>query len=150
MKLKILIFVLLMEIFAGIFLQACASCGYFEKKSAPYELKAQMVIDPSAIYEGAGLEYSFYNKSDKTVKALTFVFFLNSDEEVSFEVFENLIELEVCAFVEPQSFVEDCVSLDSFLYEVPEEPYQLDYLYVSRIVYEDGSEWTDPFGVCAF
>ena len=76
MKFKILIFVLLMEIFAGIFLQACATCGNFEKKSSPYELKAQMVIEPSAIYEGAGLEYSFFNKSDKTVKALTFVFFL--------------------------------------------------------------------------
>lgn len=150
MKLKILIFVLLMEIAAGILLQSCATFRDNEKKSAPYELKAQMVIEPSLIYETAGFEFSFLNKSDKTVKALTFVFFLNSDEESSFEVFENLIKLEVNAVVEPQSFVEDCVSLDLFLYEVPEEPYLLDYLYVSRIVYEDGSEWTDPFGVYLF
>ena len=150
MKFKILVFVLVIEIFAGILLHSCVSCGDLGTKTVPYELKAQMVIEPSSIYDSAGLEYSFYNKSDKAVKSLTFVFFLNGDEESSFEVFENLIELEVSAVVEPQNFIEDCVSLDSFLYEVPEEPYQLDYLYVSRIVYEDGSEWTDSFGVCAF
>ena len=41
------------------------------------------------------------------------------------------------------------ISFDS-MNQFPEEALYVDYLYVSRIEYEDGSLWEDPFGLTAF
>ena len=35
-------------------------------------------------------------------------------------------------------------------YAVTQDPLLVDYLYVSKIEYEDGSRWEDPYGLVAF
>ena len=44
--------------------------------------------------------------------------------------------------------INGCISLDPFLFEIPDYEYEVDYLYVSLITYEDDSVWSDPFGLC--
>ena len=38
-------------------------------------------------------------------------------------------------------------NLDKYFYAAAQGKYETEYLYVSRIVYSDGSEWSDPFGL---
>ena len=40
-------------------------------------------------------------------------------------------------------------SLDDYISEMPDEAYQIDFLYVSKIEYDDGGVWEDPYGVHA-
>jgi hypothetical protein len=39
------------------------------------------------------------------------------------------------------------IPMDDYLTIVPDEPYKIDFMYVRKIEYADGSEWTDPFGM---
>ena len=130
-------------------LAACSQNSNIFAKNPPYAVKAEMVTDSSSIYEVAGLDFSFLNKSDQAVKSLTLVFYMFDEDGNPPGLGSNNVELEIIACVDAKSLLEDCVSLDQFLYEIPDEPYQLDYLYVSRIVYEDGQVWSDPFGMYA-
>ena len=130
----------------GFILFSGCSMNYAFAKNAPYALQAKMVTEPSAIYEAAGLDFSFLNKESQKVKSITIVFFMYDEEGNAPSIGPNNAELEIFVDVEAGELVEDCVCIDSLLYEIPEEPYQLDYLYVSRICYEDGSEWRDPYG----
>ena len=119
-----------------------------EKKAVkkPYSISAGMTIEKSNIYENAGLDFEFYNKSEKTVVSFTIVFLVyDFYQDFSGDESGN-ISLEVFAEIKGRSEIEDCISLDGLFSEVPEETYQLDYLYVSRIIYSDGSEWTDSSG----
>lgn len=128
-----------------IFFSSC-SMNYAFAKNAPYALQAKMVTEPSEIYEAAGLDFTFLNKDSQKVKSITLVFFMYDEEGNPPAIGPNNAELEIFVEVEPGEFVEDCICIDQLLYEIPDEPYQLDYLYVSRILYEDGSEWRDPYG----
>ena len=50
----------------------------------------------------------------------------------------------------PDEIFEICLSLDSYMIFVPRSLMEIDYLYVSKIHYADGSVWEDPFGFSAF
>lgn len=135
-----------------ILLTSCSS-GFsataFEKKSIPYGISAKMVIEPSNVYEIAGVDFTFLNKADKGVKAFTLMFFMYDEDGDPPGIGNNGVSLEILVDIEKGAREDDIVSLDQFLYEIPDIPYQLDYVYVSRIVYDDGSEWRDPFGMYA-
>ena len=135
-----------------IWLSSCSSnigINAFEKKFVPYALSAKMVTDASSVYEVAGIDFSFLNRECKPVKSFTMVFFMYDEDGNSPGIGNNGVKLEVVVDVAAGEWEEDLISIDRFLYEIPDTPYQLDYLYVSRIVYEDGSEWSDPFGMYA-
>ena len=112
----------------------------------PYSLSAEMTVENSSIYENAGLEIEFENKSEKTVKAFSIVFFVFNEDEGFLESESGNICLEVFCNLSAWNSIEDCISLDGFFSEVLEDACQLDYLYVSRITYADGSFWEDPSG----
>ena len=128
----------------------CSGCELFAKENLPYLIDAEMVIDDSSEYEIAGLNFDFYNRDKRNVKSFTMVFYLFDDEGNPVSLGKNNIVLTVETSVNGGERVQGCLSLDSFLYEFPEERYQVDYLYLSRIEYEDDSVWSDPFGLLAF
>ena len=138
--------------FLLIFLSSCSSnlgINAFEKKSLPYALSARMVTDASSVYEVAGIDFSFLNREKKAVKSFTMIFFMYDEDGNPPGIGNNGIKLEILVDIAAGECEEDLISIDQFLYEIPDIPYQLDYLYVSRILYEDGSEWRDPFGMYA-
>ena len=140
----------ILKILALILLSSCSSnlgINAFEKKSVPYALSAKMVTDASSVYEVAGIDFSFLNRGAKAVKSFTMVFFMYDEDGNPPGIGNNGVKLEVVVDVAAGECEEDLISLDRFLYEIPDSPYQLDYLYVSRILYEDGSEWSDPYGM---
>jgi hypothetical protein len=143
---------IVIKLAALIFLSSCSSnfgINAFEKKSIPYALNAKMVTEASNIYEMAGIDFSFYNRDSKPVKSFTMVFFMYDEDGNPPGIGNNGVKLEIDVDVAAGECEEDIICIDRFMYEIPDSPYQLDYLYVSRIVYADGSEWSDPFGMYA-
>ena len=101
-------------------------------------------------YSVCGLNFQFYNQSVKQVKEISVAFFLfDKDGEPAREC-SNRINLEIESRIEAGDSLKKCISLDRFMNQFPEEALYVDYLYVSRIEYEDGSFWEDPFGLTAF
>lgn len=139
--------------FKTIFFLFCvlfSSCNLFANEKIPYLISGEMVLDSSSKYNAAGFDFCFINKSEKNVKNFTIVFYIFDEDGNPPAMGRNNIVINVKSNVLANESFENCVSMDSFLYEIPEEPYEIDYLYVSRIVYEDDSEWNDSFGLYAF
>lgn len=127
-----------------------SNCKLFANEKIPYLINGEMVLDSSSKYEAAGFDFYFINKSEKNIKSFTIVFYVFDEDGNPPLMGRNNIVITVNSNVLAKESLENCVSMDSFLYEIPEEPYEIDYLYVSRIVYEDDSVWTDPFGLYSF
>jgi len=142
MKSKLLIFCLIVSVFS--------SCTMFGKTNVPYLIDGNMRIDESTEYTFGGLELKLLNKSEKSITSFTLVFFMfDSDGNIPAYGRSSLV-LTINAEIAGGESFEHLLSLDKYLVEVPEEPYQIDYMYLSKIVYENGEIWTDPFGTLAF
>jgi len=116
----------------------------------PYYADGQVSLDAAAgEFDRAGMYVTFYNTSDRNVKKVTFNFFLyDADGNPPFAGI-NSISADYTEEVKAHGTVDFCVSLDGYVIVPPDEPYQVDYIFASRIEYEDGTVWEDPFGVCA-
>lgn len=134
------------------FLFGC--CSLFNKTDVadvPYIAEGRMEIDEnSGDYEIAGLNLFFMNKSEKNVSEFTVVFYLFDVDGEPISGGKSNIVLTVKESVSSMESLRCCVSLDKYFSIVPETAYAVDYFYVSRIVYENGDVWTDPFGMNAF
>ena len=115
---------------------------------APYSIVGEMEINQKT--EEAFLEYTFCNDSKKVVKDFTIVFYVfDSDGDVPLKNKNNIvvrIQMEVGAKEE----LSDRIKLNEYLSYIPEEPFFVDYLYVSSINYIEGTLWNDPFGFEVF
>jgi hypothetical protein len=115
---------------------------------APYSIVGEMEINQKT--EEAFLEYTFCNDSKKVVKDFTIVFYVfDSDGDVPLKNKNNIvvrIQMEVGAKEE----LSDKIKLNEYLSYIPEEPFFVDYLYVSSINYIEGTLWNDLFGFEVF
>jgi hypothetical protein len=59
----------------------------------------------------------------------------------------NIFEIKKLIFISPSENKEVVLSLDRFIHIAPTEPYLIDFFYISRIEYSDGSIWADKHGV---
>ncbi len=144
MKAKILL------LFILIFLQSCEVLEQANIKSnVPYMLKLYTPSENFLNSETQKVEYTFFNNSAKSVKSITIVLFL-APEEDSTELNEYNFELEIQTFVEPHYYIEDFICFTDLFMEVSESSFIFEYFYVSRIIYQDDSEWKDPLGSFMF
>lgn len=125
-------------------------CSLVAGESAPYIIDGKMVVESSSKYEAAGFEFYFINKSNKQIKNFTMVFYIYDEEGNPPGLGKNNIVINVASSIKAGESLSGCVSLDSYISEIPEEPYTVDYLYVSKITYEDNSVWDDPFGFAVY
>ena len=135
------------RVFLCLFVMFFGSCKMFSATATPYQISGEFVMEEdSEKYKNAGFEFNFTNMSTKRVKSFTLVFFLfDEDGEPPLGVKNNIV-LSITRTVESGQTVEGCISLDKYIYTIPEYPYEIDYLYVSQINYDDGSVWKDPLG----
>lgn len=126
------------------------SCNLCSSEIIPYFIDGEFVMEDSSVYSIAGMNFDFTNRSEKNVKSFTLVFFMFDEDGNPPSFGRNNIAVTVTAQVNSGENLKGCVCLDSFMNEIPEEPYTLDFLYVSNIRYEDDSIWSDPFGLSAF
>ena len=133
-----------------VFCFVISSCSLFARESIPYLVNAEMVTESeNCEFQAAGLDLYFFNRSEKAVLSFTLVFFLFDEDGEAISDGRSNIVLSVKSRVEAGDVLESCVSLDQFFYSIPEYAYDIDYLYVSRIEYEDGEIWQDPLGMLA-
>ena len=84
------------------------------------------------------------------IKEFELVFFLfDSDGEPAYEC-PGRISFSIEKEIDPDEVFNICLSLDSYMIFVPQSLLEIDYLYVSKIVYANGSVWEAPFGFSAF
>ena len=126
-------------------------CSAFSLERSPYTINADFVMDEeSSVYKICGVELSFSNLATETVKEFEVVFFLfDSDGEPAYEC-PNRLAFSIEREIGPDEDFSVCLSLDSYMTFVPQSLLEIDYLYVSRITYADGSIWVDPYGFSAF
>jgi len=126
-----------------------ASCVSADNFSCPYQISNPRVeighFEES--HEYAGLHFTIFNDSTKDIDSflLTFTVY-DSDEKNPFNC-SNCIVSKCEVFLASKSSIDSVVSLDKYISEIPDEPYIVDFLYVSEIRYSDGSVWKDPYGM---
>lgn len=127
------------------------ACKTYSFEAVPYVMTGDFVMeDNSSDYEICGVDLFLLNKSEKEITKLNIVFFLfDHDGEPAFEC-QNKISVELERSVSAGDTSSFCISLDQFLNSVPEENLLVDYLYLAKIDYADGSVWEDPYGLVAF
>lgn len=120
-----------------------------KRPQAPYFIdgKIDSQADNSEI---CSVELIFHNKSEKKVAEYTAVFFLFDEDGEVYSNAKNNFSLTVEQEILPDEIFECSICLDEFFYEDCDDFLTLDYLYVSKIKYADGSIWQDPFGLAAF
>lgn len=115
---------------------------------APYSIVGEMEINQKT--EEAFLEYTFCNDSKKVVKDFTIVFYVfDSDGDVPLKNKNNIV-VRIQMEVGEKEELSDKIKLNEYLSYIPEEPFFVDYLYVSSINYIEGTLWNDPFGFEVF
>ena len=127
----------------------CTSCSAFAQINIPYSIKGDLSIEESELYDYVGFNFSIKNKSEKRINTVTVVFYVfDENGEPPFGM-KNHIVLNINCNIEPNEIIEDCISLDEFIFSFESSGYVIDYLYISQILYDDGAVWTDSFGVFA-
>lgn len=98
------------------------------------------------LFDFVGVLTKFYNTSNKDIRSL----------EVSFDVFDrktekspfvnsNHITSNFNSTIASGQGIELCVSLDSYVFTIPEEKYVIQNYCVRYILFADGTRWNDPF-----
>lgn len=123
---------------------SCSTFGQtFER---PYLIKGEMIVDESSYDEYASLEIEFFNKENKKIESfnISCLFF---DEEGNTALWGNSrFTAEIKIDVPAGEKITANFCLDPYLSEIPEKPYQVEYLFVTSILYEDGTIWKDSLG----
>ena len=125
----------------------------------PYSIKGD--FEGSADENSSSYTFSgqFDNKSEKPVSSFTVVFYVfDQDGNCPLQKRNNVVCM-INESIPSGSNFEFNINMDEYLHESSydydseedeEREYRTEYLYVSRICYEDGTEWSDPFGLEAF
>lgn len=123
-------------------------CSSVLNEDCPYLIaNKNFEIGNDGSFDFAGVNFTFYNGAKKDVKSFTLSFMLyDSDGNNPFVGSNNVIE-SFDESVLSETSQDFSLSLDKYLSVVPNEPYKIDFMYVKRIVYTDGTEWSDPFGM---
>jgi hypothetical protein len=100
-------------------------------------------------YRWAGACITVCNKTNKPIEKCTVSFFVyNSDGTIPF-IGTNRIKTSYKNEIAPGDSADIIISLDPYMSCIPAEPYKLDFVYAEKIMYTDGSSWSDPFGMFA-
>ena len=125
------------------------SCS-FAMEPVPYSVKGEMLLDSEDYPDTPSFNYEFRNRSDKEIKAFTLVFYLFDEEGNPPDGGRSNVIVTVEADIQPAERKSGSFDLEKVFPVIPEETYSVDFLYVSKIAYADGTEWTDPFGLKVF
>lgn len=97
----------------------------------------------------AGIEFDFYNRASVAVESFTVNCRLYAaDGEKNPLAGSNEVTARFDSPVQPGELKHLCISLDSRIASIPQDPFLVDYFTVPEIVYADGSVWKDT--LCVF
>jgi len=120
------------------------------REKLPYAISGMVNENEEGLSEQKTMELSFDNLSKKEISSFTTVMFVFDQEGNSVLKNKNSLVLKFEERVLPGENLTVSVLLDSYVYDMEDEYYEIEYLYVSIIEYCDGSYWYDPFGLKRF
>ena len=125
------------------------SCTSMESLTCPYLIENPRVElgESEGSYKYAGMRFSLFNESEKTIENFTMSFMLYDSDGNSPFLGSNCIVSKCKWRIQPGAENDFVISLDPYISVLPDEPYQIDYIYLREICYSDGSSWKDPFGM---
>ena len=88
--------------------------------------------------------------SQKNIKSFTMVFYVFDEDGASPLYARNNVVLTIDEQIPAETKYDFSLNIDKFFYENSDGEYETEYLYVSKIAYEDDTEWTDPLGLEIF
>lgn len=121
-----------------------SGCKLSGEENCQYTIIGNVVLDENnPNYEIGGFEFKIANFFPKAMKKFI----------VCFTIFdENGIPLckpmfEINGTLKSKEYATICLNLDDYLVNIESRNLVADFIYLSKIVFEDGSEWSDPFGL---
>lgn len=114
----------------------------FARGKKPYYIAGNVSLSYSGEYSIAGLNLELYNRSNKGIESFTAVFRL-CDEDGLPPFDEDIITMDIEQYIPPYESIETCISLDDLIDEAPDDPYEVEMLFIKSITYDDGSVWQD-------
>lgn len=139
-------FVVFIAFLIGLVMMSCCS---FNALRAPYVITEERVTigEEEGVFSSAGAFFTLYNNTDKTMCSCTLSFRIYDYDGEASTVGGNLITTDFKGIVLPKTTEQIVVSLDDMVSGELADGYQFDFVYVSRILFSDGSSWNDPVGV---
>lgn len=104
---------------------------------------------PSAVssFQFAGMTFVCNNTSAKRIRSLEVSFIAYTSKAGGNPFYgSNVITALVTADIPSDSSATCEISLDEHLACIPGKPLFIDCFHVTKVAFEDGSEWTDPYG----
>jgi hypothetical protein len=138
-------------IFIGLLMMSCCDFRGFEL-SPPYVVteKKVKVCENAGVHQFAGAYFTVCNTAEKAISELCVSFCLYDEDGNASALGSNCICGTYARNIAPHDKAQIIVSLDEAVGGVLQETYQLDYVYLKKIVYEDGSVWNDEWGMYAW
>ena len=129
-------------------------CKGYSKDSydvIPYVADCEFVMEEGASdYSICGVNFFVLNKSEKNICSMNIVFFLfDKDGEPASEC-RSKLSFETEKTIAGGTESSFCIPLDQYMNAIPSEALFVDYLYLAKINYDDGTVWEDPLGLAAF
>ncbi len=137
-------------LFLSFFMMLIVSCE--TAIQAPYVISHLecSIVDEDDLFTFAGVLFAFTNTSSKTIISMEIHFnVFDSKTKKSPFIANNHIVSILNQNIEPTEAASICISLDEYMHYAPEQAYSIDQFYITKIAYEDGSSWSDDFGVFA-
>ena len=99
-------------------------------------------------FKYAGIVFNFMNTGAKIIDEITVSFMLyDAATNSSPFIGSNRFAITKLDLFLPNESREIIISLDQYIYIVPANPYLVDFFYISRIHFTDGSVWEDKYGL---
>ena len=96
----------------------------------------------------AGVSFKCHNTGDKQISRLEVSFLVFTDASGGNPLYDsNVVTAAVDASLAPGESGTFEISLDGRLACIPAEPFFIDGFYVRKVVFADGSDWSDPYGM---
>ena len=127
------------------------NCKTYSLDSVPYVITGDFVMEEnSSDYSICGIDFFLMNKTEKEIRSFNVVLYLfDQDGEPAYEC-NSKISADIEKSISSGDSASFCMSLDKFMNSIPSDSLIVDYLYLAKIEYQDGSIWEDPYGMVAF
>lgn len=99
-------------------------------------------------FEHAGVSFKCRNTGSRQTVSLEVSFIVYTAATGGNPLYgSNVVTAEVAAALQPGEADTFEISLDDRLAYLPDRPFVIDYFYVRKVTFDDGSEWSDMYGL---
>lgn len=148
MKTDNLLFIL-METFLFLLLFFTTSCRQaLDEPPVIVSKPACLLTSTHGTFSHAGVSFRCHNTGCRKISSLEVTFSVFTDEKGGNPFYgSNVITAAVHADLSAGASGTFEVSLDENLAFIPDKPFLIDFFYVRKVIFEDGSQWSDLLGM---